>query len=194
MKRLDPKPVCSANFVSFQLRDYVKYAFKNNRMAISASGVGHDELITHAANNFKLDFSHWEPVKADFEECLPAKGSLDLQSYYHPEYALDTHPQDSSANYSGGEYFENTLDYLAYVAVAVEGAGINKPKDLLSFALLQQVWTSRSGSFSKIWRCSLRYKVTLQCFGTSRNVPSSVENTRRGMPVGRLIRCQANSV
>ncbi|XP_055354727.1 cytochrome b-c1 complex subunit 2, mitochondrial-like [Paramacrobiotus metropolitanus] len=117
------------------LREYVQSAFKPSRMAIAVYGARHEDILNYAADNFKIDYGYMKKPMTEFEECAPEMHTL---QQLPKEHGTNAQHRDIPAKYGGGQCFHQTLDHLAYAAVAVEGAGINNPKEALALSLLQQ--------------------------------------------------------
>ena len=106
-------------------------------MAVAGVGISHDELADHTAAFLAPEPKYFETKTKDYDDCVDPFAANLIKPY--TEHHVNAAVHDSPARYGGGELYEQTVDTMAYVAVAVEGAGLKNPKDALALALLQQV-------------------------------------------------------
>ncbi|OQV16618.1 putative Cytochrome b-c1 complex subunit 2, mitochondrial [Hypsibius exemplaris] len=112
------------------LSDYAQRVFKPNRVVISGGNVGHDELLSLAQKYFKFDNGGEQDTGVILTSKIPG-----VEVAFKP----DASANDKPAKYVGGEIHEDSVDQLAYAAFVTEGPGLNKPKDLITMQLVQQV-------------------------------------------------------
>ena len=116
-----------------QLSEYAQRVIQPNRVAVTGTNITHDEILNFAQKYLK--FENVGDQKAN--ELIPVSKvpGADIKPYRINASNIT----DKPAKYIGGDILEDTIDHLAYAAFVTEGPGLNKPKELITLKLMQQV-------------------------------------------------------